>query len=227
MHPRDNPQAPVVFYQHGYTGKKENDLGILTALAERGYRTVSLDASLHGERRAGDFAQRFEQDFATNFRQVVVDTVADISRVLDELGVAEAGFIGVSMGAYIAYQALVSEARLTAVVPFIGSPGWEATLPERIAELERVLRERSQRPAAGRPSLPALLIMNGERDELVPPVGAQQLVEALRPLYAATPERLEFHLDPNLGHGVTEAMWGRAFEWIGRYLPATGAAAGR
>src|SRR5207244_9007915 len=107
--------------------------------------------------------------------QVVVDTVTDISRVLDELGVDEAGFIGVSMGAYIAYQALVTEPRLTAVVPFIGSPGWEATLPERIAELEQILRERSRQSADSQPSLPALLIMNGERDELVPPIGAQRL----------------------------------------------------
>jgi pimeloyl-ACP methyl ester carboxylesterase len=222
MRPQDRPEAPVVLYQHGYTGKKENDLGILVGLAERGYRILSLDASLHGERRPGDFAERFERDFAGTFRQVVVDTVADISRVLDELGVAEAGFIGVSMGAYIAYQTLVTEPRLTTVVPFIGSPGWEATLPERISELEQTLRERSRRSAGGQPSLPALLIMNGERDELVPPIGAQRLHDALLPLYSSTPERLEFHLDPSLGHGVTEAMWRTAFEWMSRYLPPAG-----
>src|SRR5262249_15749330 len=115
----------------------------------------------------------------------------------------------------------------TAVVPFIGSPGWEDTLPERIAELEQALRERGQRSAAGKPALPALLIMNGERDELVPPIGAQRLVEALRPVYSSPPERLDFHLDANLGHGVTEGMWRAAFEWIGRYLPSAGPAAGR
>ena len=26
MRPQDRPEAPVVLYQHGYTGKKENDL---------------------------------------------------------------------------------------------------------------------------------------------------------------------------------------------------------
>src|SRR4051794_33112922 len=216
MSPRERLDAPVVVYQHGYTGRKENDLGNLFALAERGYRTVSLDARLHGERRPADTAEQFERDFAGTFHQVVMDTAVDLRVVLDELGVAKAGFIGVSMGAYIAYQALIDESRLTAVVPFIGSPGWPAELPERVRKLAEALRERGRR--AGPEGLPALLMMNGQRDELVAPDGATQLHQALLPVYVDAPSRLEYHLDPALGHSVTEPMWRAAVEWVARFL---------
>jgi pimeloyl-ACP methyl ester carboxylesterase len=216
MSPRGQPEAPVVVYQHGYTGRKENDLGNLFALAERGYRTVSLDARRHGERRTADTAERFEQDFAGTFGEVVAGTAADLSAVLDGLGVGRAGFIGVSMGAYIAYRALVDEPRLAAVVPFIGSPGWQGELPERVPELAATLRERARR--AGPEGLPALLIMNGQQDELVTPEGATLLHQALLPIYADAPDRLEYSLDPALGHAVTEPMWRAAVEWIARFL---------
>jgi uncharacterized protein len=220
LRPRDHLEAPVVLYQHGYTGRKENELGSLLGLTERGYRVVALDARLHGERRPADFVERFERDFGSHFVQVVTETPVDVSTVLDELGVAEAGFIGISMGAFIAYQAMAREPRLTALVPFIGSPGWEPSVAERVQELERALRERCGPAPASGGYLPALLIMNGEQDELVPPEGAQLLYQALRPLYEAAPERLEFHLDPALGHTVTETMWQAGFDWITRFLPA-------
>jgi pimeloyl-ACP methyl ester carboxylesterase len=216
MSPPEQPAAPVVVYQHGYTGRKENDLGNLFALAERGYRTVSLDARLHGERRPADFAERFERDFPGTFRQVVEETAADLSVVVDELEVTKAGFIGVSMGAYIAYRALVHEPRLAAVVPFIGSPSWPAELPERVSELAGTLQERGRQ--RGPEGLPALLIMNGQQDELVSPEGATLLHQALRPIYAAAPDRLEYSLDPALGHAVTEPMWRAAVDWIARFL---------
>jgi uncharacterized protein len=110
----------------------------------------------------------------------------------------------------------------TALVPFIGSPGWQPLLPERVREIETALRERCGPAPAIEHCLPALLIMNGQQDELVPPEGARMLAEALRPLYAAAPERLEFHLDPALGHTVTDTMWRAGFDWISRFLPAAG-----
>jgi uncharacterized protein len=222
LRPQDRPEAPVVLYQHGYTGRKENELGHLLELAERGYRVVALDARLHGERRPADFAERFERDFGGTFIPVVRETAADLSAVLDELGAAKAGFIGVSMGAFIGYEAMAREPRLTALVPFIGSPGWQPLLPERVREIETALRERCGPAPARADCLPALLIMNGQQDELVPPEGARMLAEALRPLYAAAPERLEFHLDPALGHTVTDTMWRAGFDWISRFLPAAG-----
>lgn len=220
LRPQDRAEAPVVFYQHGYTGRKENELGNLLGLAERGYRVVALDARLHGERRPADFTERFERDFAGEFVPVVAGTAADVSGVLDELGVEEAGFIGISMGAFIAYQAMAREPRLTALVPFIGSPGWVPSVPERVQAVVTALKERCGESPAEGGCLPALLMMNGGQDELVPPEGAKQLSEALQPLYAPAPERLEFHLDPALGHTVTEVMWRAGFDWINRFLPA-------
>ena len=218
MRPQDRPAAPVVLFQHGYTGRKENDLGTLLGLAERGCCVVALDARLHGERRPDDFAALFERDFAGTFLPVVRDTAADVSVVLDELGAARAGFIGVSMGAFIAYEAMVREPQLTALVPFIGSPGWYPSALERARAVETALRERCGPAAATSACLPALLMMNGQQDELVPPEGAQMLYEALLPLYGATPKRLQFHLDPNLGHSVTPSMWQASFDWISRFL---------
>jgi uncharacterized protein len=219
LSPADRPEAPLVFFQHGYNSRKEEALGALLELAERGYRIACLDARWHGQRRLPDFEARFEQDFFGSFLQVVQGTVRDVSTVMDALGVREAGFIGISMGAYIAYWSVPREPRLQAVVALIGSPGYVGEVPDR-RDLAAHVQEDGPIAHADRFPPRALLMINGELDEVVSPEGARRLYEALRPLYAGTPDRLVFHLDPTLGHAVTPEMWRASFAWIERFFPA-------
>jgi uncharacterized protein len=217
LQPADCPEAPIVFFQHGYNSRKEEAVGVLLDLAERGYRIVCLDARWHGQRRAPDFEARFERDFPGSFLQVVEGTARDISTVMDALGANEAGMIGVSMGAYIAYWCTPREPRLKAVVALIGSPGFVGEIPDR-PDLAKRLHQDSPFALAERFPPRALLMINGELDDVVPPTGALRLYEALQPLYTEIPERLVLRLDPNLGHAVTPEMWRESFAWIERYL---------
>jgi uncharacterized protein len=220
--PADRPEAPLVFFQHGYNSRKEEAVGMLLDLAERGYRIASLDARWHGRRRAPEFEARFERDFPGSFLQVIEGTARDISAVMDALGAREAGMIGISMGAYIAYWSLPREPRLKAVAALIGSPGFVGEIPDR-PDLAKRMRQDGPFALAERFPPRALLMINGELDEVVPPAGALRLYEALRPLYTEIPERLVLRLDPNLGHAVTPEMWRESFAWIERYLPDTSA----
>jgi pimeloyl-ACP methyl ester carboxylesterase len=216
--PEGRPDAPLVLFQHGLGGRKEDAIGVLLELAEQGYRVASMDARWHGARRPDDYEARFEADFLTSFMHVVDRTASDVTAVLDALGAREAGFVGVSMGAYIAYWSIPREPRLQAVAALIGSPGHTAEIPGR-PDLEAAIRERSPLEHLDRFPPTALLMINGEMDEVVPPEGVRLLYDALRPLYEETPDRLILLIDPTLGHEVTPAMWRASFEWIARHVP--------
>jgi pimeloyl-ACP methyl ester carboxylesterase len=215
----DRPEAPLVFFQHGYNSRKEDALPMLLDLAERGYRIVCLDARWHGARRLPDFEARFGADFPGSFLRVVEGTARDVTTVMDALGAREAGFIGVSMGAYIAYWSVPREPRLQSVVALIGSPGFVGEIPDR-PEMAAFMQQHGPIALAGRFPPRALLMINGELDEVVAPEGARRLYAALRPLYTDAPDRLVLRLDPLLGHAVTPEMWRDSFAWIERYLPA-------
>ncbi|CAI7771377.1 unnamed protein product [Closterium sp. NIES-53] len=70
-------------------------------------------------------------------------------------------------------------------------------------------------------SLPAicprpLLILNGESDPRCPVEGLRGAVQRAEEAYsrAGAAQRLEFHVEPGVGHEVTDAMWGKAIAWL-------------
>lgn len=64
----------------------------------------------------------------------------------------------------------------------------------------------------------ALCLINGGRDEYIDIESVRRFVTDLKPLYREDQGRLRFVPFPEAGHGVTEAMWTEAREWIVRGL---------
>ena len=71
----------------------------------------------------------------------------------------------------------------------------------------------------------ALFLASGGRDESIDIESVRRFVTDLEPSYAKDRDRLRFLPFPDAGHGVTEAMWKEAQEWIVRGLQSVPAGA--
>jgi hypothetical protein len=96
----NQPPFPVIIYQHGLTGHKEQDMGAKRAQAEAGFASLAIDAVEHGPRGSGDgfldllhfFTINTEGNFdmpvlRDNWRQTYLDIVslAELVPVLAEV----------------------------------------------------------------------------------------------------------------------------------------------
>ena len=119
------------------------------------------------------------------------------------------GAIGISMGGFILFGAVVARCRLDAVATIVASPHWVGAPASPHLQLDRF---------APTP----LLMVTGSDDEVVSPLPARQLFEALRPRYAEQPERLHLLELASEGHmfspGGWARGWGEVCGWLGRFL---------
>ncbi len=220
--------APLVVVLHPLGSRKEKTLPGLLAFARAGFRAVSIDTRLHGERpNAEERETRLQADFFGTSSEMVEGTARDVSRLLDTLGADRAAVHGVSLGGYIAFAALVTEPRLEAASVAIGSPDWAAPMRafglgpgNPFYDLAVASSPLALLPAVLPPR--PLLMQHGVLDETVSVEGVIALEKALRPLYANTPERLHLELYPGLGHVYPDEMEQRAVEWIGRFMEVKG-----
>lgn len=216
--------APLVLVQHPLGSRKEKMLPGLLAFARAGCRAVAMDAQWHGERpRAEEREARLQTDFFGTTAAMIEGTARDLSRLLDALGADRAAIHGISLGGYITFAALLTEPRLVAASVAIGSPDWSAPIRAYGLGPGNPLYDRAV-AASPLGLLPAvlpprpLLMQHGTSDETVSVDGVIALELSLRPLYAATPERLSLELYPGLGHVYPDEMERRAVEWIGRFI---------
>jgi len=96
--PGRSPPFPVIIYQHGLLGWKEQDAGAKRAQARAGFASLAIDAVLHGSRRApsgweatnffginlnpGPGEKAFDMELLRdNFRQSYLDVVSEVELV--------------------------------------------------------------------------------------------------------------------------------------------------
>lgn len=200
-------KLPVVLLLHGLGGSKTDVFLLQVALARRGYATLAPDVAGHGER------PRIEgkplADLALpQMRQVAAQTVADLRRAVDlletrpEIDPERIGFIGISLGGILGSVFAGDETRIKAVALWAAGGDWAsligkskhpfaasyrnkgATDPVKIAqEMADVEPTRVVGGIAGRP----LLLLNGDKDEIVPRVSTDALFAA-----AKEPKRIKF-----------------------------------
>jgi dienelactone hydrolase len=165
---------PMVLWFHGFNVDAAVHRPELERVAEAGFLAVGVDAAGHGRRRLPDFDERLEAPREEVLRLAVrlaAETAAEVPVLVRAL-VKEDGAdarriaaVGISMGAYVVYGAVVAEPALRAAVAILGSPEWpHPDSPHR--ELEALHRTR-------------LLSITAERDENVPPAAARALHRAL------------------------------------------------
>ena len=206
--PSAGPPFPAVLWFHGLSVDKETHRKELERIAGAGYLAVGVDAAGHGERRLPDLDARIDVSreetirFMLGLVEETAREVPSIVRALVEEGLADAervAVVGISMGGYVVYRALLEEPPVRAAVAILGSPEWPSpdSPHHRLDAFRRV----------------ALLSITAENDENVPPGPARELHRRL-----GESERARYVELPGAVHLMGEADWERTMEEMLRWL---------
>lgn len=213
--PAGDAPHPAVLWFHGFGVDKEVHRKELEQLARAGFLAVGVDAAGHGERRLPDLDARQAAPHDEALRTMIdlaaqtADEVPSIVRALADGGLADAervGVVGVSMGGYVVYQAVLVEPSIHAAVAILGSPEWpEGDSPHRHLNGFRHT---------------ALLSITAERDKNVPPAAARELH---RRLAMTHPEASQKYVElAGAVHLMSEEHWKQAMDetlrWLTRHL---------
>ena len=211
------PRAAVLWY-HGLGARASDNRAELARIAEAGFTAVGVDAVGHGARRLPDLDARVALPLEGARREMLAladasaDEVPAVARAVVDEGLADAGrvaLVGVSMGGYLAYRAVLREPALRVVVALLGSPEWpDADSPHL---------------HPGRFDEVALLSVTAERDASVPPAAARRFHDALARRARHLPdERLRYVELEGAEHLMSAEQWermmGEAVGWLVRHL---------
>jgi uncharacterized protein len=212
-------QKGCILCYHGLTASKDVWLHDLEEVARRGFLVVGVDSVGHGERRYADFNQRLSQtnlQFNKEFLKIVFETAKEVPLLINELTQANlivagnVGMLGVSMGGFITYSAILQEPRLVAAATIVSSPQWwMLDLPEsphhHIESFSNV----------------KLLSQTAGKDKVVPSRYAHAFHEKLKATYPDYDERFAYCEYPESNHLMEpdwEQCWERAISWFERHL---------
>ncbi|MBU1537292.1 prolyl oligopeptidase family serine peptidase [Myxococcota bacterium] len=220
---RDDPESArekgTVLVYHGLGASKDIQSSDLVNLAQYGFLVVGIDNVGHGERRYPDFDQRFSEENPKrleNLLQAVLETATETPLVVDELAQqglflpGRLGIMGISMGGFITYRAVITEKRFSAAVPMLASPRWPL---EQSASPHHFMNEFYPLP---------LLSLTAGADQTVPPLHTREFHAALGPHYAADPARLAYKEATGADHAMPQAAWNSHWlemvRWFERWL---------
>lgn len=193
--PAAGPQ-PVVLFCHGNAGDVTNRADILSLLAQRGLAVLVFDYRGYGDSQGRPSEQGLCRDADAAWRYLVEQRGVEPGRIVvfgESLGAAVAlhtalarPVAGIIMEG--AFQSIPAMARRQ--VPFV--PIWPLT-HNRFDNLSSV----------GRLAVP-LLMVHGERDELVP-------ISQGRAVFRAAPEPKELHIVAGASHNDAPVVGGQAY----------------
>ncbi len=203
--PSDGP-LPVVFWVHGFTADALAHAGELERCAAAGFLAIGLDAVGHGARVDHGMRARIDASPAGALPvmlDIVEATIAELPALIS--GVAETvaidparvSMVGISMGAFLAYRAIVVGPPLRSVVALLGSPVWPRT--------------SSPHQWQHRFQTVALLSVTAEFDVSVPPDPVRRFHQSLRTVFP-TSARHQHHELRGAGHLTSAAEWAEAMD---------------
>ncbi len=226
---------PLAILSHAFQSSKEFWQDKMLSLARAGYYAVALDNRGHGERKGPDFkSQVFEIDGFNLYevRRLIKETADDIPILIDHFITHEnvdaerIGMIGVSMGGFVAFRALVIDNRIGVAAPVIASPYLDerprdvalVNRPEINRALDDYSREFSPAYYPGHFYPRAVLIQVGVQDKHLDADRVRLFYEKLKPYYRRTPAKLMFIQEENSGHEFTASMWRNVTKWFSKHL---------
>jgi len=243
IYPAAGGPFPVAICLHCFRGAKEDLEPWCRDLAARGIFAITIDAHLHGERSIagifhGDNIASLGGEYSVWVHQSsIARTAKDVPIILDALtrrpdvDASRVAATGFSMGASTAMVLAWGEPRVRVVASIVGAVDfwWDVTkLPpgpeqeKRKASYGPRLRELvgsiDPKPRFARIPPKAVCLINAGHDEYIDIESLRRFVADLEPAYGPDRGNLRFVPFPEAGHGVTEAMWKEAREWIVRGL---------
>lgn len=234
--PTNKDKRPVILCSHGFLGNKDSMLQICLKYVDAGFAMVTWDAKNHGERTQPTFWMDCHEDFPKEWMKVVVDSACDVSKIIDFLESREdviaerIGIMGVSMGGFISVLSATIDKRLRSIVSIIGGANYKALfakteflnfIPFKKTSLKRLHKETRELimeyepiDKAERFFPKAILLLNGDLDNIVPRECAEKLYDALKPHYKTALEKLVFKVYKNTYHWFTPEMSENTIEWF-------------
>jgi phospholipase/carboxylesterase len=210
--PASGPARQLVVFLHGY-GADGNDL-IEIGRAWQQLLPHAAFVSPHAPEPCGQ-APTGRQWFALTFRDPnerwvgankaapILERFLDAELTRHKLPPSALALVGFSQGTMMALH--VGLRRTVAPAAIVGYSGLLVTPPD--GNLETLAAEIKSRP-------PVLLI-HGDRDDLIPPQALFQSVQAL----AALGISAEWHLSPGIGHGIDAEGLRHGGEFLARRWP--------
>lgn len=231
----DGLQKPLIILSHALRDLKEYWQAKLEALAAAGYYAVALDNRGHGERKEKDSGARVFIDRKVNVyevRRLIKETADDVPILINhfaakkQVDAARIGMVGVSMGGFATFRALVIEKRIKVAAPILASPHFDempsdvptSKRPEIQQALEAYSREYSPAHDLGRFFPRAVLIQIGGQDKHFNGQRVAQFYRELTSYYQEMPEKLAFIVDENAAHEFTASMWDNVTDWFQKHL---------
>ena len=203
---------PLVLWFHGLGAGKDVHRPELERVAAAGFLAVGVDAAGHGERRLPDLDERIAaplEDARRTMLELADATAAEVPAVVRRLagdGLADAGrvaLVGISMGGYLVYRAVMTHPPVRAAVAILGSPEWPGDAsPHRRPEAFHWV---------------ALLSVTAERDANVPPAAARRLHRELAANHP-DPRRVRYVELPGAQHLMSAEHWATAMDETLRWL---------
>lgn len=199
---------PLVLWHHGFSASKASHRNELARVAALGLRAAGVDAVGHGARRFPDWDDRLDAARrgppGSVFRfmlSIAASTADETPALVDALareGLADparVSLVGISLGGYVAYRALLRLPTLRAVVALLGSPEWPDDDPGSPHLYAEAFRQT------------AILSITAERDASVPPEEARRFHEAL-----GASEHARYLELPGAEHLMSAEHWARAMD---------------
>ena len=210
---RDGP-LPVAFWFHGLGADKDVHLPELERLAAEGFLAIGIDAVGHGARRLPDLDERIAGPRETVLEMMIdqaMTTAGEIRGVINSVvdaGIADRdriSAVGISMGGYLLYHAVVVEPLIRTAVALLGSPEWPTgDSPHRHPRAFDAI---------------ALLSITAECDASVPPDAARRFHRDLTRTHPGM-NRLKYVELPGADHLMDEDSWRVAMTETTKWLVA-------
>jgi predicted esterase len=217
---------PLIFFVHGFERDKYTGVGEMPLqLSRKGFNVIAIDAFLHGERSTDSFNALSTDEKEKHIFKIIMKTTKDLKilmklfKSIPEFDTSTFGIAGISMGAMIAFYATTKIKEFSVVVPMIGTPAFydAATSMESIPFTQRIALfglnlvdpVRNYKKFIDR----KLLIINGEKDKVLPLDGSKKLHDLLKDTNAI----VEFNTYDS-DHWITDQMRYDMYAWFEKYL---------
>ncbi len=232
-------KMPLLLLSHGFSGSKNDffqDMKFVQELADKGFYIIAMDNRGHGDRNDLSFASCAIKNSKINIyeiRNLIKNSADDVSTLINYyennnlIDKKRIGMTGCSMGGFITFRAMMTDSRIQAAAPLIGSPTWE-DIPQEVPQPLSVDRDEAILKKLKALSLQYspnyfpekfygrnLLIQNGEQDKHVDCNEVKNFYDKVAEI---SPETISLITYPATEHKVTPEMLTVTREWLCKKL---------